>query len=146
MPSEAAAYPGRHWQGTWRGRVLDLGNGAPTGSQIVLTLHSCHCAKSEVMTVRCTITKVQAFVRQGTLRAATSELSKNLGWLTGKFILRHLLLGEEKRPNSRPVLFPWSQEPEPEPVIADTVVAVPSFAYPAIDKHQVPTERSFLES
>lgn len=26
MSSEAASYPGRHWQGTWRGRILDLGN------------------------------------------------------------------------------------------------------------------------
>lgn len=51
IPSEAAAYLGRRWQDTWKGWVLDLGNGAPTGSQIFLTLQSCHCAKSEVMTI-----------------------------------------------------------------------------------------------
>lgn len=93
--------------------------------------------------------KMQASVRQGTLRAAAyppwtrPKPSKNLGWLTGKLIHRHLPLGEGRRPSSRPVLFPWPQEPEP--VIADSVVAVPSLASAAIDKHQVPTERSSQE-
>ena len=55
-------------------QVLDPGSGAPTGSQIFLILYGCHYAKSEVMTIRCTIMKMQAFVRQGTPRAATSDL------------------------------------------------------------------------
>lgn len=57
--------------------MLDLGNQPPADSQLGLTFHSWHCAKPEVMIVRCAIMKMQAFViilGQGTLRAAASDL------------------------------------------------------------------------